>query len=75
MYLTEPPSTVAALDARTGRRIWRWDANVPDSATNIGGARSNRGVAILDGSLYVGTIDARLVALDAESGVERNNFV
>ena len=71
MYLTEPPSNVVALDARTGRRIWRWNANVPDSALNIGGARSNRGVAILDGSVYVGTIDARLVALDAESGTVR----
>ena len=71
MYVTEPPSTVAALDARTGRRIWRWDANVPDTALNIGGPRVNRGVAILDGTVYVNTIDARLVALDAESGVVR----
>ncbi|MBM4184935.1 MAG: PQQ-dependent dehydrogenase, methanol/ethanol family [Gemmatimonadetes bacterium] len=71
MYLTEPPSNVVALGARTGRRIWRWNANVPDSALNIGGARSNRGVAILDGSVFVGTIDARLVALDAESGAVR----
>jgi len=71
MYLTEPPSTVAALDARTGRRLWRWIDNVPDSALNIGGARSNRGVAILDGTVYVGTVDTRLVALDAESGIPR----
>jgi alcohol dehydrogenase (cytochrome c) len=71
MYLTEPPSTVTALDARTGRRIWRWDANVPDETLNIGFPRVNRGVAVLDETLYVGTLDARLVALDAESGVER----
>ncbi len=71
MYLTEPPSTVAALDARTGRRIWRWDANVPDSTLNIGGPRVNRGVALLDGTVYVTTLDARLVALDAESGALR----
>jgi alcohol dehydrogenase (cytochrome c) len=71
MYLTEPPSTVAALDARTGRRLWRWIDQVPDSALNIGGARSNRGVAILDGTVYVGTVDTRLVALDAESGIVR----
>jgi alcohol dehydrogenase (cytochrome c) len=71
MYVTEPPSTVAALDARTGRRIWRWDANVPDSALNIGGPRVNRGVAILDETVFVNTVDARLVALDAESGVVR----
>lgn len=71
MYLTEPPSTVAALDARTGRRIWRWDANVPGRTLNIGFPRVNRGVAVLDSTVYVGTLDARLVALDAESGVER----
>ena len=71
MYLTEPPSTVAALDARTGRRIWRWNANVPGETLNIGFPRVNRGVAVLDETIYVGTLDARLVALDAESGVER----
>lgn len=71
MYLTEPPSTVTALDARTGRRLWRWDANVPSQTLNIGFPRVNRGVAVLDSTVYVGTLDARLVALDAESGVER----
>ena len=71
MYLTEPPSTVAALDPRTGRRIWRWDAAVPDQTLAIGFPRVNRGIAILDESVFVGTLDARLVALDAESGVER----
>jgi alcohol dehydrogenase (cytochrome c) len=71
MYVTEPPSTVAALDARTGRRIWRWDANVPAQTLNIGFPRINRGVAVLGETVYVGTLDARLVALDAESGVVR----
>lgn len=71
MYLTEPPSTVTALDARTGRRIWRWLDKVPDETLNIGFPRVNRGVAVLDETVYVGTLDARLVALDAESGVER----
>ena len=71
MYLTEPPSTVTALDARTGRSVWRWDAGVPDETLNIGFPRVNRGVAVLDETLFVGTLDARLVALDAESGIER----
>lgn len=71
MYLTEPPSSVTALDARTGRRIWRWEPSIPTGTLNIGFPRVNRGVAILDGTVYVGTLDARLVALDAESGVER----
>ena len=71
MYVTEPPSTVAALDARTGRRIWRWVPDIPARTLNIGFPRVNRGVAVLDDMVYVGTLDARLVALDAESGVER----
>lgn len=71
MYLTEPPSTVTALDARTGRRLWRWNANVPTETLNIGFPRVNRGVAILDGTVFVNTLDARLVALDARSGAER----
>jgi alcohol dehydrogenase (cytochrome c) len=75
MYVTEPPSTVTALDARTGRRIWRWDGNVPEETLNIGFPRVNRGVAILGETVYVGTLDARLVALDAESGVERWSVV
>lgn len=71
MYITEPPSTVTALDARTGRRIWRWVDDVPQQTLNIGFPRVNRGVAVLDETIYVGTLDARLVALDAESGIER----
>ncbi len=71
MYLTEPPSTVTALDPRTGRRIWRYDPSVPQATLAIGFPRVNRGVAILDDMVYVGTLDARLIALDRESGVER----
>jgi len=71
MYLTEPPSTVTALDARTGRRLWRWDANVPTETLNIGFPRVNRGVAILDQSVFVSTLDARVVALDARTGAVR----
>jgi alcohol dehydrogenase (cytochrome c) len=75
MFITEPPSTVTALDPRTGRRIWRWVAGVPEGTLNIGFPRVNRGVAILDDMVYVGTLDARLVALDAASGVERWSVV
>ncbi|MXX77605.1 MAG: PQQ-binding-like beta-propeller repeat protein, partial [Gemmatimonadales bacterium] len=71
MYVTEPPSNVSALDARTGRRLWHWSAEVPASTKNIGFPRVNRGVAILDETVFVGTLDARLVALDARSGAVR----
>ena len=71
LYLTEPPSTVTALDVRTGRRIWTWSASIADSVLNLGFPRVNRGVAILNQTVYVGTLNANLVALDAASGTVR----
>jgi len=73
MYVTEPPSTVTALDARTGRRLWRWEPTLPRELRTIGFGSVNRGVAVLDSNVYVGTIDAHLVALDARSGSVRWN--
>ena len=71
MYVTEPPSTVTALDARTGKRLWKWTPQMGSNVLNIGFPRVNRGVAILDSTVYVGTLDAHLVALDARSGAVR----
>ncbi len=68
MYVTEPLSTVTALDARLGTKIWTWSAHLPDKILTVGVHRSNRGVAILDSTLYMETLDAHLVALDAKTG-------
>ena len=69
MYTTGSWSVVFALDARTGKQLWRWDPQVPRQF----GQRAccdvvNRGVAVYKGRVYVGTIDGRLAALDADSG-------
>lgn len=69
LYATTSWSDVFALDARTGRELWRWDAR----ADRERGARAccdvvNRGVALYEGRVYVGVIDGRLAALDAGSG-------
>ncbi|HUF74107.1 MAG TPA: PQQ-dependent dehydrogenase, methanol/ethanol family [Gammaproteobacteria bacterium] len=69
LYATTSWSNVFAVDAVTGRELWRWDAE----ADRIRGARAccdvvNRGVAIYDGNIYVGVVDGRLVALDAATG-------
>jgi quinohemoprotein ethanol dehydrogenase len=69
MYTTGSWSIVYALDARTGKQIWRFDPQVPRQF----GQKAccdvvNRGVAVYKGKVYVGTIDGRLIALDAESG-------
>ena len=71
MYITEPPSTVTALDARLGTKIWSWSPRLPDRLYTIGVHRSNRGVAVLGDTVYVGTLDAHLVALDAATGEVR----
>lgn len=71
MYLTESPSSVSALDARTGRLLWHWAPVIPEDVLHIGFPKVNRGVAILGDTLYVGTLDARLFALDAGTGAVR----
>lgn len=71
MYLTEPPSTVTALDVHTGRRLWSWKPSMPTNLVTWGFPPVNRGVAVLDDKVYVGTLDAHLVALDAKSGALR----
>ena len=71
MYITEPPSTVTALDVRTGRQLWTWSPPLPTKIIHHGFPQVNRGVAVLDQTVYVGTIDAWVYALDAKSGAVR----
>jgi len=61
-----PFSGVAALDARTGRELWRYQHQSRSDKLCCGPA--NRGVAVAEGKVYVGTVDGRLVALDAATG-------
>ncbi len=70
MYLSEPAGEVTALDTRTGRPLWSYRRTMPKGVRGCC-AQVNRGVAILDDTVYVGTYDARLVALDARSGIVR----
>ena len=71
MYVTEPPSRVAALDLRTGRTLWSWQRPMRPSLRTLGFGPTNRGIAILDNTVYVGTLDCYLFALDASSGAVR----
>ncbi len=71
MLLTEPPSTVTALDVRTGKRIWKFEPKIPATTKTLGFPPVNRGVAALDDLVFVGTTDAWLYALDLETGAER----
>jgi alcohol dehydrogenase (cytochrome c) len=71
MYVTEARSRVAALDLRTGRTLWRYEPEIPKDVRMIGYWAANRGVALLGDRVYVGTLAAHLVALDAASGAVR----
>ncbi|HTC53829.1 MAG TPA: PQQ-dependent dehydrogenase, methanol/ethanol family [Steroidobacteraceae bacterium] len=70
MYVTAAWSHVYALDAATGALKWTYDPKVPghtgvDACCDV----VNRGLAAWQGRLYLGTLDGRLVALDAASGM------
>jgi alcohol dehydrogenase (cytochrome c) len=67
MYTVQAPNDVVALDAVTGRVFWTFPYQpAPEARTCCG--RVNRGLAILGDTLFMGTIDAHLVAIDARSG-------
>ena len=67
MYLTEAPNTAVAVDARTGRPFWRYQHNPSVDARPCCG-RVNRGLAMLGNTLFMATIDSKLLALDAITG-------
>jgi PQQ-dependent dehydrogenase (methanol/ethanol family) len=67
MYMTTSYNHVYALDAATGKEFWHYTHKMGPITTFCCGP-NNRGVAIEGGKLFMGTLDAKLVALDAKSG-------
>jgi quinohemoprotein ethanol dehydrogenase len=71
IYVSTAWSKVYAFDARNGAQLWHYDPRVPASWTpKVCCGLKNRGVAAWNGKIYVGTLDGRLVALDARTGNE-----
>ena len=69
MFVTGGWSIVHAIDARNGRIIWTFDPQVPGAwAAYACCDVVNRGVAVWQGKVFVGTLDGRLIALDARTG-------
>jgi alcohol dehydrogenase (cytochrome c) len=66
MFVTGPSNDAAALDARTGRPVWRYHRALPKKLGCV--SPTNRGFAILGDRLFMGTLDAHLAALDAKTG-------
>lgn len=71
LYVTGPWSKVFAFEAKTGKPLWQFDPGV-DKSRGVKACCDvvNRGVAFWKGKLFVGTIDGRLIALDAKTGGE-----
>lgn len=72
IYISAPRSIVRAIDAANGKVLWTFDPHVrlDFSTGNSSVSRVNRGVAVWEGMVYVGTGDGRLVAIDAASGTQ-----
>ncbi|HWM61204.1 MAG TPA: PQQ-binding-like beta-propeller repeat protein, partial [Rhizomicrobium sp.] len=69
MYVSGPPGDVYALDAKSGLTLWRFHRK-QDVVNPYQINPSNRGVAVLDGRVFFGTLDDNLIALDAHTGRE-----
>jgi PQQ-dependent dehydrogenase (methanol/ethanol family) len=67
MYITTSHNHVYALDAVSGKEFWHYKHKMGPVTTFCCGP-NNRGVAILNDRLYMGTLDAKLVSLDAKTG-------
>jgi alcohol dehydrogenase (cytochrome c) len=67
LYATAQDDRTFALDARTGRPIWMYQRQIPGDIRPCCG-RVNRGLAILGDKVFLGTLDAHVIALDAKTG-------
>jgi alcohol dehydrogenase (cytochrome c) len=67
LYVTGPQNVNWAIDARSGRQIWRYRRELPPNLTACCGL-VNHGFAILGDKLFMVTLDAHLLALDAKTG-------
>jgi quinohemoprotein ethanol dehydrogenase len=71
LYSTSAWSKVQAIDAASGKLLWQYDPQVPgETGVKACCDTVNRGVAAYEGKLFLGTLDGRLVALDAATGKE-----
>lgn len=69
MYTTSAWSHVLAIDAATGAELWHFDPKVPkETGVKACCDAVNRGAAYLDQQIFVGTLDGRLISIDAKSG-------
>jgi len=68
LYVTGNNNTAWAINVRTGEQLWRYRRNLPPGLTYGSANASNRGFAVLGDLLFMGTLDAHLIALDRRTG-------
>lgn len=66
MFISTPQNQIIALDAKNGTEIWRYVRELPDDLFQL--HPTNRGVALYGDKVYMATVDAGVVALDAKTG-------
>ncbi len=73
LYFTSGMSVIQALDVRTGKHLWSYDSKVPEHAADARGMRVSwgiRGIGWWNDKVYTGTVDGRLIAINAKTGKE-----
>jgi alcohol dehydrogenase (cytochrome c) len=68
LYLAGPHNRVWAIDGRSGRQMWQYVREMPADVPNIVNRGVTRGVSLLGDKLFLGTLDAHMVALDIKTG-------
>jgi alcohol dehydrogenase (cytochrome c) len=68
LYVTGPQNVAWAIDARSGRQIWRYRRELPATGLTACCGLVNRGFAALGDMLFMTTLDAHLIALDMKTG-------
>jgi PQQ-dependent dehydrogenase (methanol/ethanol family) len=70
IYVSTARNVVNAYDARTGAQLWKYNPTIQGERLRFNLGLVNRGIAAWNGKIIMGTLDARLVAIDAKTGKE-----
>jgi quinohemoprotein ethanol dehydrogenase len=70
IYVSTARNVVHAFDARTGEQLWKYNPMIQGARLRYNVGLVNRGIAAWNGKIIMGTLDARLVAIDAKTGKE-----
>ena len=68
LYMAGPMGRVFAIDARSGRQIWQYRRDLPQDVAQSTTRGETRGLAIQGNRIYLGTLDAHMIALDIKTG-------